>query len=511
MKILTLERMERDLRAKQREIWAKNPILYFEQRLGVLMYDKLAEILESVRDNPLTLVYSANGVGKTHLAGGLPVWWLECFDPSVVLITGSSFPTIKNTILPRTRNYLRTAEVFEREPNKTELWLSDTHFLTARTATDPENIAGVHSPNLLQIVEESSGVDDAIFSAMQGNATGNNSRQVHLGNPLRPTGKFYENIRNKAGKVIQISAFDHPNVKEGREIIVGAITRENIERTIERSYRSRPVAPHTPGAIHLFWKPENEGWYMPSNEARSRILGEFPAQSETSMFSETLLRAAAKRSADGWETGESSLALGCDVARYGGDETVLAIANDKGIVWMQALRDIATTETAGRITSLANQYPLAGIGVDEGGVGAGVVDILRENNITTMGLNFANASYEPTRYANIKAEMYFAFKDALETKADFTLPDDEELIRQAADVNYVIDSKGRYQIEKKESVKKRTGKSPDRLEAVIIAWYVHQYYAGGGFDFSAYTAKQQLSDENDMYIERDLLKEYGVE
>ena len=55
-----------------------------EQVLGETFTDEVKVLMESVRDNPVTIAQSSNAVGKTHAAARIAVWWFKCFPDSQI-------------------------------------------------------------------------------------------------------------------------------------------------------------------------------------------------------------------------------------------------------------------------------------------------------------------------------------------------------------------------------------------------------------------------------------------
>lgn len=454
--------MVRELeRREQLTRWRNDPVAYAKERFGLYTWNKIEEIALSVRDNRITVAKSANSIGKTETAAFIASWWLECHEQAIILITGSSWNSVGNVLMPRIHKFVRKHNVFPKNViHDADIWVSDERHLIARSADTPEGIQGYHSPNLLQIVEESSGLDPKINEALRGNATGEGNRTLYLGNPLQPSGTFFDLCLSH--KPITISALEHPNVIEGKEVIPGAVTRMDIEQKAKDW--CRPSAPNVPDAVHLFW---NDTWVIPDHRFTARVLGEFPKQSSDSLLSEALVREASKR----FPVETDSCAIGCDVARFGDDETVIVEVSENGFVDMETYRGKMLTETAGFLTSRYNRGGVTSVAVDDTGVGGGVTDILTENGVDVEAVNFGESSSQPERFANIKAEICWTLKEELESNKDFCLPDDDEFIRQAIEIRYTYDSKGRIAIEPKPQYKKRTGRSPDRFEALAIAWY----------------------------------------
>jgi phage terminase large subunit len=458
--------------------WRNDPAAYLEERLGIQLWPKLIEICEAVRDYPFVAVKSANGIGKTHTVAGLVLWFLECFTPSRALTTGSMWGNLEDILWPRIKKFIHEKNLFpDARVNQTDLTIGPEHGAYAKSVKEPEALQGLHSEHVLQIVEEASGVEQLIADALDGNHTGGHARQVWIGNPIRVDGPFYEYCTGGHYKVITVSALEHPNVVEGREIIKGAVTREDIEKRCFIKGWAKRVAPGTEGATHLFWLKE-EGWVIGDERFQARILGEFPKQSSDSVFSGAVFREMAARHAN--MVIEGSRALGVDVARYGDDSTVIADLCPNGVVSLDERKGKSITETVGTVTAKwkvngldadGNSKLYQGVAVDDAGLGGGVTDGLRENNIEAMASVFGSAADDSERFANKKAELYWRFKEETESNPDYAIPDDADLIKQASEVKYKFDSKGRVAIESKADYKKRTGMSPDKLEAVLIGFW----------------------------------------
>jgi phage terminase large subunit len=457
----------------QRRKWLEDPASYCRERLGIYVWDKLEEILISVRDNRKTVVRSANGVGKTYIAAAIVCWWLDCHMEAIAFVTGSNWNAVEKGVFPNIRQFALEREVFPPQCIfNTEVKLSPRRFAFGRSTDEPTGIAGIHSPHLLQVVEESSGLKQVIADAIEGNAKGDSSRELDLGNPLSADGPYYEWCTNPNISVIHISAFDHPNVKEGREIVPGAVTRANIEDAAKNWCKQ--TTPNTPGAVHLYWLGD-DGWYIPDNRFRGRIMGEFPATSEEQLISRDLLERAARNP----HVMKGLAVAGCDVARFGDDKTVVAMAYPGGIDTFYSWQGKRTTESAGKLTQMSSQFQM--VMVDDTSVGGGVADTLFENGIKHEGIHWGMASRSPEtvtgdegsapRFANLITEMAWKLKKAIEDDPNFFIPNDAEFIKEASERRYRTNGKGQLILESKDVFKKRIRRSPDKFDAAIMAYY----------------------------------------
>jgi hypothetical protein len=154
--------------------------------------------------------------------------------------------------------------------------------------------------------------------------------------------------------------------------------------------------------------------------------------------------------------------------------------------------------TTGRIVNLAVKHTAGLIAVDEIGIGAGIVDRLRELKLSQeiSAINSAAKSSDPLKWKNLRAEMWSSASDKF-AGGQVSIPQDERLSKQLKAVRYkTIESNGCLQVESKEELKKpkRLGESPDRADALIMGLWVTDSATSGGKDY--------ISDYNNDTPER---------
>jgi hypothetical protein len=170
--------------------------------------------------------------------------------------------------------------------------------------------------------------------------------------------------------------------------------------------------------------------------------------------------------------------IGEDVARGGDDKTVLAKLYRE---WFDQLEKHPGITTPDGHTGAAILIPhLIGGGlanIDVIGVGASVYDVARGAGLKVIGVNFANRTdgrdgSGQLGFANVRAEAYWRLREALDPNSgiDLALPPDPELLGDLVAPRWRM-SAGGIQIEDKEDIKKRIGRSPDCGDAVVLAWY----------------------------------------
>jgi phage terminase large subunit len=116
----------------------------------------------------------------------------------------------------------------------------------------------------------------------------------------------------------------------------------------------------------------------------------------------------------------SGVVLGCDIARFGADESVVAARRGERLLWIEAWSGRDLMETTGRIAKLAREHRAVRINVDEIGMGGGVVDRLKELQLPVYGINVGDTPYNREKYVNLRAELFDGlatrFREGLETR-----------------------------------------------------------------------------------------------
>jgi len=72
-----------------------------------------------------------------------------------------------------------------------------------------------------------------------------------------------------------------------------------------------------------------------------------------------------------------------------------------------------TMTVVGHIIEAIEEFSPALVVIDEGGLGAGIVDRLHEQRYKVKGINFGNKSKNPIMYGNKRAEMWGKMKEWL--------------------------------------------------------------------------------------------------
>lgn len=192
---------------------------------------------------------------------------------------------------------------------------------------------------------------------------------------------------------------------------------------------------------------------------------------------------------------ESSLIIGVDPAI--GDNDRCAIIRRRGRVafGIEVLKNHNTMELAGRIKTIIDKERPNKVCVDCIGIGAGVVDRLKEMGYECVeGINVARSANDRDRFANLRAELWSEMRDWLTGELPVSIPDSDELHRDLCSLGYKHRSNGQLLIESKVDARKRGLPSPDISDALMLTFAFGQHPGS-----SAYSPRMAPPGYNTMF------------
>ncbi len=428
----------------------RDPVGFVHEVLHRNLWSKQRETIESVRDHRRTTVRSAHGIGKTMCAAATLLWYLAAYPGARVVSTAPTFSQVREQLWREVAVMYAAADGFyDGQLTDTKLELAPDWVALGLSTDRPERFSGHHAEHLLLVVDEASGVDEAIFEAAEGFLTSEHARVLLIGNPTTLAGTFHRSFHAERSlwNTITISAFDTP-----------AFTDEAVPDTVLRRLVARSWV-----------ETAAKRWGEASPLYQVRVLGEFPSTSDDTVCPLADVEAAQRQHV---EPG-SPVVVTCDPARFGSDETVIAVRRGDRVRIAATHRKRDLMETAGWILRVARAEQAAGdetpvIVVDEIGVGGGLVDRLSETReFCVVSFNAAGKARNAKEYPNARSQAWFDFAERL---GQLDLDDDEQLAADLVAPSYRIDSAGRRVVEAKADTKRRLGRSPDRADAVLMAF-----------------------------------------
>lgn len=172
------------------------------------------------------------------------------------------------------------------------------------------------------------------------------------------------------------------------------------------------------------------------------------------------------------------LVLGVDPARYGDDRFSIAWRQGRKVAKIESRNKIDTVTGANWVKSVIDAEKPARVFIDVGGVGAGVVDILKSwgapYDKIVKAINFGSDPQEQTVNRggprNRRAEMWKRSKEWLEDVGGADIPDSDALQADACAPGYKYDMNSRLLLESKEDMRRRGVRSPDEWDAVGLTF-----------------------------------------
>ncbi len=436
------------------------------------LWEKQRQIATAAATRRSSAVKGCHASGKTYAASGAVLHHLAVYPKGKV---ANISPTLRQVKLfwEEVELARQKSAIAFPECSTTGLRITQERYGVGFSSSRGVNAQGLHGQDVLIITDESPGIQADIWDAIEGIRAGGRVRILKLGNPTVPSGPFFDDFgRHRATtETITISAFDTPNLHNattGRPFTI-----EELQQLSSEDIEISPV----PYLVSRWWVLDKFIRWGPQNPRYvSRVLGEFPSQSEYAVFSLEWIEAA-KREPD---AAELERAVGCviqvgiDVAGPGDDETA-ACARVNGIVIDRAAwasKD-PRAEVTRWLSKLRNQpYQLGPVVIDIVGVGYYFALHIAGDGFDVRGFVAGGSPLDPEKFKNAKAESYFRLRDMYQEKYISHLEGktDEETEAQLSGVQYIETSRGQIEIESKDDARKRGVASPDRAEAEIMAF-----------------------------------------
>lgn len=487
-----------------------DPVGFISDVLGEKLTPDLIALAESFRDNIITVAISCTGTGKSFVAARLAIWFYTCFQQSKVFLSAAPpLENLRNTLFGEIGTVVnRHPDLFSNSVTTTlDIRRAPEEFLTGVTipssGTDEERVgkfSGKHQRNMAFILDEGDAIPDCVYTGIDGCMSGGNVHLMILFNPKQSSGAVYRMIRDKTANVVRLSAFNHPNVITGNDVIPGAVTRDVTVRRINEW--TRPVV----GDKHLSdssvyivpdylvgvvgtnnagkdYPPLVAGQYEIVDPSFSyKVLGRYPAQGSDQLISGEWISAARSRydvyiaeHGDKPPVGATGV-MGLDVAEMGSDSNVCFGRYGGYLTKPTVWGGVDTVETGDKAIEWYQGHDrITRCNVDATGVGTGVAPHMRRygDNVIATPIKVASSPKHKSDMGNfriLRDELLWAVREWLKTDQGAMLPPCEELLEELLVPTYDTDT-GKVCVMKTSDMKKLLGgKSPDYLMALAMTF-----------------------------------------
>src|SRR3990167_9654223 len=186
-----------------------DPLLFCREILGNdEHWEKQVDIMRSVAANKYTTVRSGHSTGKSYCVADIVLWYLYCFPESIVLTTAGTYRQVEKVLWAEIRShYLKSKIPLGGQLLEMEIKLGPKWFALGFSSDAQDAFQGFHSPHILVIVDEASGVPDSTFEQIDSLMTNEGAKLLLVGNPVRSGGYFAETFSQQGWNKIYVSYF----------------------------------------------------------------------------------------------------------------------------------------------------------------------------------------------------------------------------------------------------------------------------------------------------------------
>lgn len=455
--------------------------------LGFKTYEKMGEIMDQVLFGKKTrsAIKSANGCAKSWELS-LAIMHHVCVNPpdeTLAIISAPTLSQIEKVIfaylksaygIAKNRGFSLPGEINESLEWKYIMPSGNKGFLAfGKRPSDSDAVShfqGVRKRRTLVALDEGGGIPQDLFTAAEAVTTGEESRTVAIGNPDRRGTEFHriftEDRYDQDWNRFTISAFDLPT-NTGEKVYEEPVMEEKLLK----------------GLTSMEWVDNKRRvWGEGSARWMSKVLGEFPEEDDNTFFPQSVIDKAVGTEIE--PDSNNPIYLGCDIARYGMDDTVI-FSNQGGLIrrvdkWSKA-DNIAT---ARKIHEHAVRVGASEVRVDAAGTGTGVFDALEvleefaNKTYTLIGILGGSGSPDINKWGNARAWHFDQFREAMQTgKLDID-GEDKELKDEMLSQTFKFTQRGAIQMTSKDEMKKAGATSPDHLDAAIYSMVDMEHLTG---------------------------------
>lgn len=454
----------------------KSPSFFVMHALGLFVWSKMIDIMNSVRDNKYTAVRACHGSSKTFTAACIVVWFLNTFPESKVITTAPVGDQVRLLLWTEINKIYRISRIELDGECQTVMIKTkkEEHYAYGFSTDKPTRAEGWHAPAILFVLDEAKGIHQWMWDSLKGAMSGKNARLLAISTTDGTAAgeKFFEIFKGRYGarfNKIHIDVFDLPAFTgeklksiEWTEPTAG-LTFKPIEKTVEEMN------------IQLSdkeWEADcKETWGGDSVLYLTKCRGEICDETPDSIIKLSQVM----KMFDNWDDPKfddsGAVRVGADIARKGNDSTSFYMSKGLKSIKHTVYNKRRVDQVADHLVNFVDGNKNILIKIDDTGLGGGVTDLMvRWQYEGIVPVNFNQKAMDEDKYPNAISEMWFTLADKIETMA--CEPNEQlkaELVNRKA---LKLDNKGRRQVEPKDVYKKRMGgKSPDDADAFLLTNY----------------------------------------
>lgn len=413
---------------------------------------------------------SGHGVGKSACVAWLILWAMATCPDTIGVVTANTETQLKTKTwvqlaiwyrrcLVRDMFKMTATALFSVDPEHEKTWRFD---MVPWSERNTEAFAGLHNKRrrILLVFDEASAIPDVIWEVAEGALTDEDTEIIWVvfGNPTRNKGRFRDCFAGgKFAHRWSSAAIDSRTVR--------FTNKKQIQEWID-DY----------GEDHDF--------------VRVRVRGIFPRVDAESFIAFDLAFSAVNRD---FEKPNDPVVLGVDVGRFGNDPSVIyprcgldAVSRE-----IEVYPGIDTMQLVGRVVAAFHRHKAVMVFVDEGGVGGGVVDRLRQLHVPVHGVDFGSLPdnygvFEDsgTRYKNKRAEIWGNMRAWLRRGS---IPmevrgNEANLVDELTGPTFTLDGNEALVLESKKDMRRRGVASPNIADALACTFAMPVFHLEKSLD-----------------------------
>lgn len=476
------------------------------ERLNQYLTPQQRMINESIIHHRYTAVPSAHSQGKSRFSAVKAGHWIDSHSVGTAFVV-STAPTSAQveSVLWRELNRVHVMADLRGRITRAgypQWHIGDELVAYGRRPTEMASFQGIHDEFVLIILEEADGIPEPLWIAADSLASSGFIRVLAIGNPDSGDSYFSRIIRPGSGwNVVRCDGLRSPNFTKAEVSKYPDLKQYMIDNAIppaDSSVKEYPLSTRE-GWRHALLSPEwvserMRRWgvvrfldedgtprWRESALWMSKVRGVSPTEGSEGLIPLSWVEAAIRRwyewQAAGSPTIPGRTIFGCDVADSGKDETVMSIRRQHVIEKLDRISQQDTETTGARIVGRMAKQANCIACVDAVGVGVGVVNYIRARKYPVIAYNGARKgegmrdSTGEFTFKNQRSAAYWHLRELLDPVNGpnlLCLPDIEDLKVDLTIPTWKVKPGAVIEVEPKESVVKRLGRSPDCGDAVVM-------------------------------------------
>lgn len=446
------------------KLWRLRPWYFFEEVLDMKLDKWQRKFVESFLENDRTVAIASKGVGKTKLLAGCALYMLTLYHEPKIAVMSVTKDHLRDNLWAEMVKFIEKSPILKAtltySATRIEIKGNPVPFISARSIPKGANeeemkgaLAGLHANVVGFFVDEAGSLPDSIFDTADAILANENldpkipkfARILVCANAERPKGLFYRIYNSKRS--------GNPSAEAKQWEMI------NIS--------SDPLDPNRAERVSVKWAQEVIDKYGGREHpvVKINILGVYPDTSEELLLAEWEIDEAMKRSYEDAHVSHMEPSIGVDVSR-GGDDTIICTRRGLKVYPFIKVDPSADGHAIGRaVKAEAFARNASKVKVDgTGGYGLSVIDYLKaDGHLYVLPVIYNKTSTKPDSFNNIRTEMYVRLRDWVRNGG--ALPPDpmlkEDLLAPKLNIRG-----SRFELEPKEDIRKRLGRSPDRADAL---------------------------------------------